>query len=241
MSRLLVGLLIIVPLLAAGVLLWHGPIAQEQAYHAFVDQRAWAGVANAGDVLSNLPFLLVGGVGLWLVWRAWGRELAPAYGVFFLGTALTAFGSGYYHLAPTDATLFWDRLPMTLIFTAFVAIVTGECLGARLGARLLWPLVVLGVTSAVVWRATGDLRLYVFAQFVPMVFLPLLLLLRPPAVGARWFWGVLGCYALSKGLEAADAPVYHAGHGLLSGHSLKHIAAALATACLLPPLRRAKD
>jgi ribosomal protein L20 len=45
--------------LAAG--LWmQGPIAQWANYHAFADDRAWLGVPNAANVLSNLPFLIVG-------------------------------------------------------------------------------------------------------------------------------------------------------------------------------------
>ena len=73
-----------------------GPIAQPAHYHDFADARALAGIANAADVLSNLGFLVVGLLG----WRLPGRR-APAYAMFCLALVGTAFGSGWYHLAPT--------------------------------------------------------------------------------------------------------------------------------------------
>ena len=44
-------------LLALGLL---DPIPQDLAYHNFADTRALFGLPNAYDVLSNIPFLLVG-------------------------------------------------------------------------------------------------------------------------------------------------------------------------------------
>ena len=76
------------------------PIPQDQSYHNFADQRTLLGIPNFWNVVSNLPFAIVGAVGLWQFHRD------PATVVFFAGVFLTAFGSAYYHWAPSDGTLF---------------------------------------------------------------------------------------------------------------------------------------
>jgi hypothetical protein len=215
----------------------YGPIPQPPGYHAFADQRRIFGIANFWNVASNLPFLAVGLAGL-LALR--GRPtrgvlpaLRPAYFVFFLGTILVAFGSGYYHLAPSDESLAWDRLPMTISFMAFFPILVGEQIRPELGARLLLPLLMTGVLSVIYWRITGDLRPYVLVQFLPIVLAPLLLLLFSSALTRVWLlWMVLAAYAVAKLLEMFDAPIFRFLHGL-SGHSLKHVVAAVGTCFVL--------
>src|SRR2546423_10618014 len=88
------------------------PIPQDQSYHLFADRRTLLGVPNFWNVVSNLPFIAVGAAGLWHV------RGDPGALVLFIGIFLTGFGSSYYHLSPDDGTLFWDRLPMTLFFSA---------------------------------------------------------------------------------------------------------------------------
>src|SRR3954470_7588207 len=96
------------------------PIPQDQSYHLFADQRTLLGVPNFWNVVSNLPFIAVGAVGLWQFHRD------PAVIMIFLGIFLTGFGSSYSHWHPTDGTLFWDRLPITLAFMAILAVVIEE-------------------------------------------------------------------------------------------------------------------
>jgi hypothetical protein len=110
----------------AGLLLLP-PIPQDQGYHHFADQRTLFGVPNFWNVVSNLPFIAVGSVGL----RRFHRN--PAIFVIFLGIFLTGFGSSYYHWDPSDRTLFWDRLPITLCFMAILAVVVEERVSPRLG------------------------------------------------------------------------------------------------------------
>ncbi|HEY7247391.1 MAG TPA: hypothetical protein VH678_26260 [Xanthobacteraceae bacterium] len=69
---------------------------------------------------------------------------------------------------------------MTLCFMAILAVVVEKRVGARLGVVLLWPLLATGLLSLLLWRWTGDLRLYGWVQFFPGLALPLLLLLFPP-------------------------------------------------------------
>jgi hypothetical protein len=198
------------------------PITQDQSYHSFADERAFFGVPNFWNVVSNLPFI----VGL----RQFHRD--PATFVIFLGIFLTGFGSSYYHWDPSDRTLFWDRLPMTLCFMGILAVVVEERVSARLGAVLLWPLLATGILSLLLWRSSGDLRLYGWVQFFPYLALPLLLLLCKPKYSGTFYWvAAAALYALAKLFELYD----HAVHSnfILSGHTLKHLFAAAACFAVL--------
>ncbi len=213
----------------------HGPIPQPSGYHAFADGRSLGGIPNFADTLSNIPFLLVGIAGLVLFGRGTPPgampALRPAYLAFFVGVTLLFPGSAYYHLAPSDSSLAWDRLPMTLAFMSFLAIVIGEHISPRLGVRLLLPLLLFGAFSVLYWRATdagdgGDLRLYVIVQYLPMLLIPAIVLAYRPALEPTFYlWALLGSYGIAKALELLDAPVLRIT-GFVSGHTLKHLAAA---------------
>jgi len=191
------------------------PIPQDQSYHHFADQRTLFGVRNFWNVVSNLPFIAVGGVGL----RQFYRD--PAVLVIFLGIFLTGFGSSYYHWDPSDDTLFWDRMPMTLCFMAILAVIVGERVSAKLGALLLWPMLATGIFSLLLWRWTGDLRLYGWVQFFPCLAVPLLLVLSPSKYTGTFYWAVAAAlYAIAKVFELNDRAVY--ANFFLSGHTLKH-------------------
>ena len=223
----------------AGVAL-SGPIPQDPAYHAFSDQREILGVPHFWNVVSNVPFALAGILGLCVIARrprGMIAENALAYVLFFAGAILIAAGSGYYHLNPTNETLLWDRLPMTISLMAFFDVVIGEHVGARLARRALLPLVAVGIASAAWWGLSEDLRPYAIVQFLPMVLIPLILILYPSRLtGVSLLWSVLACYALAKIFELLDAPIYRA-LGIVSGHTLKHVAAAGAVFVLALGLR----
>jgi hypothetical protein len=209
---------------------------QDKDYHQFADERELLGVPNCLNVISNAPFVVAGVLG-WLALRRSrlgdGRE-RWAWIIFFAGMMLTGFGSSYYHWDPDNDRLVWDRLPMTLAFMSFFAAMLGERVGVRTGVGLLGPLVFLGVVSVVSWhvgerQGAGDLRLYGVVQFYPMLAIPVSLLLFPPRyTGTAFVWGALGWYLLAKVLElhAVDHGVFALG-GVVSGHSLKHVAAAV--------------
>jgi Ceramidase len=202
-------------------------ISQDQSYHQFADQRNLLGVPNFWNVVSNLPFIAIGAAGL----RRFHHD--PATVVLFLGILLTGFGSSYYHWNPNDGTLFWDRLPMTLCFMAILASAVEERVNAKAGAVLLWPLIIIGVLSLLLWRWTGDLRLYIWVQFFPCLALPLLFLLFPPKYTGTSYWVIAAAlYAFAKLLEFYDGAVYSAG-SILSGHTIKHLAAAAACFAVL--------
>jgi Ceramidase len=211
--------------LAALVLL--PKIPQDQAYHLFADQRALVGIPNFWNVVSNIPFVVVGAIGL-----ARFRDDAARI-VLFLGFFLTGIGSAYYHWDPDDGTLFWDRLPMTISFAAIFSLVVQERVGARIGSILLWPMLAIGAASLLAWLWTDDLRLYFWAQFFPGVALLALFALYPAKYTHTRYWLIAaGLYALAKLFEFTDYPIYSLGH-LLSGHTLKHLSAAAACFVIL--------
>ena len=222
------------------------PIPQAPAYHRFADTRPLGGVPNGWAVLSNLPFLVVGFLGLRQVLMAPVGAAAPfvesrerwPYALFFAGVALTGVGSAYYHWAPDNARLVWDRLPMTIGFMALLAAVVVERVSVTAGIALLPALLLAGAGSVAYWyagelRGAGDLRPYALVQFAPAALIPLTLWLFP----ARYtrggdLVGVMAIYGVAKLFEVLDGPMFSMGH-LLSGHTLKHLTAALAALWLL--------
>ena len=213
-------------------------IAQDQGYHNFADRRGLMYISNFFNVLSNLPFVIVGIMGIRLVLsgQAVGgmAELKRVYLAFFAGVFLTGFGSAYYHFHPTNLTLLWDRLPMTIAFMALFSAIVGEYISSRLALKLFVPLLLSGIFSVVHWYVTelngnGDLRAYLLVQFLPVLLIPLILcLFNSKLNGDKYIWGIFGAYALSKIMELFDAPIYSL-LGILSGHSLKHLIAAFGT------------
>ena len=225
-SRPILALIILMAASLAGLLLLP-PIAQDQNYHQFADQRKLLGIPNFWNVFSNLPFIAVGVAGL----RQFYRQ--PATAVLFSGMILTGFGSAYYHLSPSDATLFWDRLPMTICFAAVLSAAIEERVDERAGTFMLWPLLAVGIASVLLWRWSGDLRLYAWAQFFPLLALIVVLqLFGPKYTGARYWLAAAALYALAKLFEFYDDGIFSAG-ALLSGHTLKHLAAAAACFAVL--------
>ena len=217
------------------------PIAQNPEYHLFIDQKNIMGIPNFWNVISNLPFLLIGIMGLYSIFRSHRisliTEMKTAYVMFFLGVSLVALGSGYYHLSPNNGTLLWDRLPMTIAFMALFSIIINEFTSFHLAKFSLWPLVFFGAFSVLYWHHTenigeGDLRLYILVQFLPMLLIPLILFFfKSKFTGTSGYWFLLFAYTLAKAFEYFDEAIHNIL--LLSGHSLKHVVAALGIFFLL--------
>ncbi len=218
-------------------------VAQDISYHDFADQRKILGVPNFFNVISNAILAIVGILGLLFVLnnrvRKSGNSFTnvwenSAFLVFFLGIVLTAFGSAYYHLAPDNPGLFWDRLPMAIVFMSFLTIAIGERISLKAARWLLLPLLTLGIGSVLYWRFTeiggaGDLRPYIFIQFFPLLVIPLMLFLfSAKYTRTADIFIVLGWYGLAKVFEILDAQIFTIGNFLLSGHTLKHLTSALA-------------
>jgi len=247
-KKLGVALLIAFTLIIGVVALLLPRVPQPLSYHDFADQRSWLGIANFGDVSSNLLFAIAGLLGLIFLWRTSEtplfvdpRERWP-YIFVFLGLFLTAFGSSYYHLAPDNARLVWDRLPMTFAFMGLVSAMLAERVSVGAGLVLLPVLLLIGAGSVFWWWHTesgaGDLRFYAAVQVYAVLILPLLLLLPPRYTRSSDFAVIFGLYVLAKILETADRRIFLADHQVVSGHTLKHLAAGVAGLCVLGMLRK---
>jgi hypothetical protein len=222
-------------------------IPQNESYHDFADQRAVLGISNFLNVVSNLPFLFVGIAGLLFLTRKQSTSSRDSffhrferwpYLMFFLGVTLTCFGSAYYHLSPNSNRLMWDRLPMSIAFMSLLAAVIAERINVRVGLVSLLPLVAVGVTSVIYWhlgeqRGNGDLRPYVLVQFYSLVAIILTAIMFPSRYTRdRELLVASVCYALAKALEVLDSQILATG-GIVSGHTLKHVLAAIAVCWIL--------
>lgn len=234
--------LLLLTIIALIVVISHGAIAQDSHYHDFADSRSLSFFANASNVLSNVPFFIVGLLGLHRVFIKKTvviiDDIRYIYAFFFLGTALVAWGSGFYHWAPHNQSLVWDRLPMTITFMSLFSIVIAEYVSLTIAKRIFIPLVVLGIYSVLYWYCSemsghGDLRLYVIVQFLPLLMMPLVVTFFPAEFShRRGYWLLLLAYVMAKLFEHFDAQIF-SFTGFMSGHSLKHIAAALGIYALL--------
>jgi hypothetical protein len=222
---------------------------QPLSYHVFADCRTWLAIPNFLNVTSNLPFLIGGAWGLGLIWNAGTerfqdpREQLP-YLVFFLGALLTCFGSAYYHAAPDNTRLVWDRLPMTLGFAGLVSAAASERLDFKLGQKSLWPLLAVGVATVLYWYGTervGQGNVIPYAAYQGWsIFIIVFLIVAFPARrysrGHLLAWAA-GFYGVAKFFETFDLAVYRALGGVVSGHTIKHLLAAGAVFAIVRQLK----
>jgi hypothetical protein len=218
-------------------LLAKAPIAQFPDYHQLADSRTLLGIPHFWNVASNLPFLAVGAMGLALLRRR-PAGASPAWSALFAGTVLVFFGSAYYHLDPRDATLVWDRLPIGMAFMGFFAALVGEHSRVN-SSRILLPLIAFSIGAVFWWRFTGDLSLWVWVQLAPMLAIVLVLCFLPGRYTHRRYMAyALVFYALAKAVELGDRQIMAWSAGALSGHSLKHLAAAAGVFCFYLMLQK---
>lgn len=227
----IIGLFVFMAILAVSVFV--EPIPQDPAYHLFADNNTvFAGIPNTWNVLSNIPFIIVGIFGVINLSKINARQpFSTLYLVFFTGLILTGTGSAYYHWLPSNHTLVWDRLPMTISFMSFFTLILCCHTHERFANRSLAALMAIGFFSVVYWawsesQHRGDLRFYAMVQFLPMMLIPMFMLALPQTnYRYRSVWAVIGLYVLAKTAEHWDAEIYFSLG--ISGHSLKHIIAAL--------------
>ena len=222
------------------------PFPQPQDYHRFADTRAWLGVPNFLDVVSNLAFIGVAVAGLNAVLRPGraafiDRTEHLLYALFFVALAATAFGSAWYHLAPDNARLFWDRLPISVCFAALLSAVIAERCSIRAGLLLLLPLVAAGAGTVWYWlwsEALGSGNVLPYFAFQVYALLAILLLMQflPPRYsrGADLYRAAM-LYGAALAAELLDRRIYALGQ--VGGHTLKHLLAALAVYQVVRMLR----
>ena len=224
------------------------PFTQPLEYHLFADSRTCFGIPNFANTVSNAAFLVVGVWGM----RALAQhrpdmflraDEAFAYKVLFIATALIAVGSAYYHLAPDNDTLFWDRLPMVVGFGALIGAIAGERIDRRAMQPVLWVGILVGVYTLVYWLWTehqgrGNLMPYaLFQGYSILIALAIIALFPSPYTGGRDLFIGLALYGLAKVAESYDEPIFALGQ-VVSGHTLKHLIAAAGLAMILRMLLR---
>jgi len=247
MDRRVIVLVAITLIVVSGVMLFGVRIPQWPEYHDFADARTLAGIPFAANVFSNLVFFIVGLWGSVFVMTREGSRvvgaLQPNYLAFFAGVAMIAMGSAYYHWAPDNQTLVWDRMAMTIVFMALLSIVIGELISVRAARMLLMPLLALGAASVAWWALTeqagaGDLRPYALVQFLPPVLILLMLFMYDHSRELFLALVALGTlYAFAKIFEFYDMEIFGIS-GFISGHTLKHLVAGVATSSMLVMLYR---
>ncbi|MBC3861582.1 hypothetical protein H8K32_05665 [Undibacterium jejuense] len=232
-------------LIVIGMVL-HGPIPQLAHYHDFADQSKWMGMPHAADVLSNVGFVLVAVVGFYYMVRSSQLMIKaisfPAYCVFIMSLLLTPVGSCFYHLAPDDARLFWDRLPIALACASLMCAVHAENVPGMAKLRSCVELclaLAFAVFSVFWWKWTSDLRPYLLLQGLSLILIPVWQMTwRAPKADRIAFSLAMILYVLAKIAELSDGAILNLTH-IVSGHSIKHLlAAAAATVIVLRLLQR---
>ncbi|MBS1216946.1 MAG: hypothetical protein H6R21_79 [Proteobacteria bacterium] len=241
-SRVVALVLVMLAPLAGLMLLHDSPIRQDQAYHAYADARTFLGVQSFANIASNALFLLCGAAGLRWCHRHPDCGARRAWQVFFAGVALVFLGSAYYHAAPADHSLAWDRLPMAVAFMALFSALLSEHLDNLREILLLVAAVLAGIASVFWWRYSGDLRLYIWVQGAPLLAIPYLVAAFPARYTHRHYllYG-FGLYVLAKIAEFHDHQTYTLTAGLVSGHTLKHLLAGSAVFCIYRMLQQRRQ
>ncbi len=240
-DRLRLTLVILSVLLIACIIVVFGfisPIPQDPAYHDFAPTALeTSNIPNTLNVITNVPFAIVGLYGLFYCSRFPQLYAPRSWRLFFLGIALLAVGSTVYHWNPNDATLVWDRIPMTMAFTALFSALFSEQTGLEVEDFVLIPLVLAGIVSVIYWQYSDDLRFYGFIQFFPLVALPLVILLMPRRFNSEhYLFYALISYIAAKIFEANDHETWRwIG---CSGHAIKHLLAGCSTLVILCMLKK---
>ncbi len=250
-KKLRIGIIFTTTLVAIIIAFSFAPIAQDQTYHSFADRRAFFGISNFDDIVSNFLFIIFGLMGLaFLFNKESDKSQFSMHGeqflwkVLFFGVFLVGLGSGYYHINPDNSTLVWDRLPMTIVFMVFLSLVIMERID-RNAALILSPLLLaVGVSSVFYWDYTeslgeGDLRLYALVQFLSLLLIAIIFWLFPAKyTGMKYLGFALGWYVLAKLFEHFDKAIFDLLWNMVSGHTLKHIAASIGAYMMLLYLKK---
>jgi len=232
-------ILIATAFLSIAALFFISPMEQDSAYHHFCDSKTIFTIPNFWNVVSNLPFLVVGLIGLLKASKF--PKPKVQYILFFTGVSLVSFGSGYYHWNPNNDTLVWDRLPMTIAFMSLFSIIISEFIDEKKGLKILIPAILVGLFSVIYWQVFNDLRIYGLVQFYPMLAIPVILILFRSKYNFNiGYWILFVAYLIAKIFEHFDHEIETLLNGV-SGHPLKHFVSALGIFYLLYAYTKRKN
>lgn len=189
-------------------------ITVPQGYHDFVDKRSLLGIPNFLDVISNLAILLPA---LYLLQTRKNKSLLS--NLLILHISLLAITSGYYHLNPSDKTVFWDIMSIATGSMIVLLIIMNTTTEYNL---LLY---IFAVFSIIYWKYTGDLRLYLLIYIgVPFYIISKYYKNNNLRV---YLFIMIFCNILVWMTEFNDHYIYKITNNLVSGHTLKHIFAGI--------------
>jgi hypothetical protein len=224
------------------VALFYGPISQPQEYHDFADDREILGVPNALDVMSNLAIIYPGVVGLAFIHESRNRSQVSEDEIsiqitLFSGMILTFAGSVWFHLDPTDSTMLWDRLGMSVVIGSCISLLIHDMWDRNLAAKIHLPIIIASIVSVLWWPVFDDLRVYFIVKHHPFILFPIFLLCgrRIYDKVSGYYWG-LSMFLLATIFEFADQQIFEIT-GIISGHTLKHIAAGIGLWFLMVMIR----
>lgn len=226
MNKRLITLLVINTITLI-LLFMKSPITQNNDYHNFIDSRVLFGHPNFFDCLSNIFFLIISFIGIKYSAK---NFLSISWKVFFISVGLVGLGSYYYHFNPNSQTLVWDRLPMTLAFMSLITAVFCETFNLKREKLILVITNLVGIFSVIIWVMTEDLRLYYWVQLTPIISLLIIGLFFSKTLNAKYMLAAFGFYVLAKITEHRDEVIFNIIG--LSGHTIKHILAAVSIYCL---------
>lgn len=235
---------LIVSTLVSLLFLWNViPHADKPSYFLFADNVTCLGILNCFDVLSNLAFLLVSFYGFYIlkVNNSLPFSYQTSLTIITTGAFLTSFGSMYFHLSPNTETLFWDRMPMTIGFSGVVITMLVDRLGIqRYFLAIAISIVIMSLSTVVGWHLQWfSLRPYLIVQYGCLIFTFLTLLLtKSQWIQSSKIFFALSFYVLAKIVEAFDRAIFEFTNEFVSGHTLKHLLAAVAIAFILHQFRK---
>jgi hypothetical protein len=222
--------------------LFYGPISQPQEYHDFADDREILGVPNALDVMSNLAIIYPGVVGLAFIHESRNRSQVSEDEIsiqitLFSGMILTFAGSVWFHLDPTDSTMLWDRLGMSVVIGSCISLLIHDMWDRNLAAKIHLPIIIASIVSVLWWPVFDDLRVYFIVKHHPFILFPIFLLCgrRIYDKVSGYYWA-LSMFLLATIFEFADQQIFEIT-GIISGHTLKHIAAGIGLWFLMVMIR----
>jgi len=223
------------------VLLFVPPIPQWQSYHDFADTRTIFGIHNFFNICSSYLFCFVaiwGFVSLWQKRNAFSFVEIFPFLLFFVGLFLVGLGSGFYHLEPNDTRLVFDRMSMSIVFMAMLAIAISTKISPITGFYLVLPLLLFGLFSVYYWGVALDLRLYGFTQYASILFtIVILIIYKTPYPPISFFVWAFSWYALAKFFELSDRSIYEATNYIISGHTLKHLTSCVSASYFVRMVR----
>ena len=183
-------------------------ISFPQSYHKFIDNRTISGIPNFMNIVSNLAIALP---------AFYLMKKQKKISFLSINILLLAITSAIYHMNPNDNTIFLDMLFVmsinTVVFSYFVNKQVGNFI------------FILGILSVFYWKKYDDLRFYEFLKIAIPVY-AIFMLYKNPKVN-HYIFPVIILTILIRVSEYNDKEIYKLTGGIISGHSLKHIFAAL--------------